>query len=141
MKPVAREESNSISTNNTNAVVQTGKSKKTEEELARERELKDIEKYVSEMESRNMELLPTSYDRAISRADITNVEDLEKIDLNDFMGEPTEGDYEQVMKKIEEFDKKLDSEQIEESIDLEEIVNDDEDSSEGKTHREEEVYL
>ena len=46
------------------------------------------------------------------------------------MGEPTEGDYQQVMRKIEQFDKQLDEEQVEESIDLEEIVNGKEEEDE-----------
>ena len=58
------------------------------------------------------------------------------------MGEPTEGDYQQVMRKIEQFDKQLDEEQVEESIDLEEIVNgkEEEDEEESGT-KDEEVYL
>ena len=45
---------------------------------------------MSDVEARNIEIFPSNYDRALNNATPSNAEDLEKIDLNDFMNEPTE---------------------------------------------------
>ena len=47
---------------------------------------------------------PTNYDRFVNQVTPDNVEDLTKINLNDFMNDPTEGDYENLKAKIQKFD-------------------------------------
>lgn len=47
-----------------------------------------------------MEVFPSQYDRMVS-ASPANLEDLQKIDLNNFLEEPTEEDYELVKLKIQ----------------------------------------
>jgi hypothetical protein len=48
-------------------------------------------------------MFPRNYDQVINNTSAT-IEDLEKIDLRDFMNEPTEGDYEVLRGKINKMD-------------------------------------
>lgn len=79
-------------------------------------EYRNIERYVNEMEARNILMFPRNYDQVVNNTS-ANLEELEKIDLNDFMDEPTEGDYEFLKAKINKMDHEL-----EESIDLESVI-------------------
>ena len=47
---------------------------------------------------------PTNYDRFVSQVSANNVEDLTKINLNDFINDPTERDYENLKERIKKFD-------------------------------------
>lgn len=58
-----------------------------------------------------MEIFPSNYDQLLSLHP-NNVEDLEKINLDDFLNEPTEGDYENIKKKIRKLDEQLDNESV-----------------------------
>lgn len=48
-------------------------------------------------------MFPRNYDQVVNNTS-ANLEELEKIDLNDFMDEPTEGDYESLKAKINKMD-------------------------------------
>jgi hypothetical protein len=45
-------------------------------------------------------IFPANYDRFVNNTSTNNVEDLEKIDLRDFMSDPTEADYQLLKAKI-----------------------------------------
>lgn len=62
--------------------------------------------YVSEMEARNIEVFPRSYDRMVN-ASPENFEDLQKIDINNFLDDPTEGDLDLLRLNIQQFDRQI----------------------------------
>ena len=56
------------------------------------------------METRNLEYYPREYDEFISKS---RCSEIEKVNIEDFMSEPNERDYENVWKAIDENDKKI----------------------------------
>jgi hypothetical protein len=62
--------------------------------------------YVSEMEARNIEVFPRSYDRMVN-ASPENFEDLQKIDINNFLDDPTEGDLDLLRLNVQQFDRQI----------------------------------
>lgn len=47
---------------------------------------------------------PSHYDQFVNSVEADNIEDLAKINLNDFMSNPTEGDYEKLKERINKMD-------------------------------------
>ena len=68
--------------------------------------MRDLQLFINEVQARNIDSFPASYDR-MAAAHPSTVEQLQMIDLRDFMEEPTEGDYQAMKRKIKECDEHL----------------------------------
>lgn len=69
----------------------------------------ELSEYVKEIEEKNVDYLPKRYDEFIERNLSSRDFDLEKIKIDEFLEEPTERDYENLMKKINENEHQLES--------------------------------
>ena len=61
--------------------------------------MKSLEQFVNNAEAQHLGSFTSQYERMIHE-NPSNVEDLEKIDINDFMVDPTEEGYELMVGKI-----------------------------------------
>lgn len=66
-----------------------------------------ISDFVSEVEERNLDYLPERYDQFIDRNMENRDFDMQKINFNDFLEEPNEKDYSNLVRKINENERKL----------------------------------
>lgn len=65
----------------------------------------ELSRFIEDVQTRNIDVYPNQYEQFIRKNE--NNTSIEKIDINDFIDEPNEKDYNHVMKKIRDNQKIL----------------------------------
>jgi hypothetical protein len=60
----------------------------------------EISRFINEVEMKNIDYYPEGYEEFVERNESQVFEDLDKININDFLIQPTERDYEKMQRKI-----------------------------------------
>lgn len=60
----------------------------------------EISRFINEVEMKNIDYYPEGYEEFVERNESQLLENLDKININDFLIQPTERDYEKMQRKI-----------------------------------------
>ena len=60
----------------------------------------EISRFINEVEMKNIDYYPEGYEEFVEQNESQLLEDLDKININDFLIQPTERDYEKMQRKI-----------------------------------------
>ena len=74
----------------------------------RSRLYNDLSNFIEESEIRNAEYYPDRYEEFVDSKTVSNLQDLQKINIEEFLREPThEVDYGKLKKRMKDYDQKI----------------------------------